>query len=386
MTNNIRFFESATEILTNDIYNSSFGILMTEKLLDIVDTRFVFVQKDESEERVLTYDYKKCVGCGICVYACPVNAIELQPVHDIALGLDMPPIMIDHTKCVFCGICFTFCFFNAFEFRINDVVLRKEDMPVYPKGFIKKTDTCVNCAICYKVCPTKAIERKIKLRRDDIQARNEGIVGNVTIDKDKCSYCGICVEFCNAFRAIEGDPLKPYQDILFDSNKCDYCKLCEDICPNKAIEVEGKRIIEDSLLDVAEVVLNVDACIFCGRCSKACPYEGVEHIKPITGKLILSEQFDQKCDPIGCKACMLICPTKAWFLEEGKMKVDEDICIHCGACENACPYDLIAVERIDVRVIINESPWTEGWMKAVDRIVSKSVAEEGDGRDVVIRL
>jgi len=187
-----------------------------ERTVEISGTEFIFQQKD-GEVRKLIYDYKKCVGCGICVYACPVNAVELQPVHDIVLGLDMPPVMIDHTKCVFCGICFAFCPVNAFRFIIDDFEIRREMTPAYLKGSVKKLENCVNCAICYKICPTNAIERKIKLKREDIPVRND-IKGSIRIDEEKCQLCGICVEFCSAFKAVESDGLRPYERIVVDED------------------------------------------------------------------------------------------------------------------------------------------------------------------------
>ncbi len=347
-----------------------------ERRVEVSDGELLFEQVTDVETRRLYYDYKKCVGCGICVYACPVSAVELQPVHDIALGVDMPPVMIDHTKCVYCGICFSLCPLNAFRFELDGFSVEKSMTPVWLAGKISKTDKCVNCSICQKVCPTGAVERVVKLRREDIPLRNEGVKGYVKVDEEKCTLCGKCVEFCSAFVAVEGEGLKPFEKILFDESKCDYCELCMDVCPSDAIEVKGMRVVEERLEDVAEVSIDEGKCIYCGRCLKACPYEGVEVEKPIFGKLVVYEHLLRlKCDPTGCKACVNICPTGAWEIREGFPTVDEDICIYCGACENACHLGLIRVVRINLRVERNETPWTSGWLKAVERVVKRRRAE-----------
>ena len=53
----------------------------------------------------------KCFGCGVCVKACPANAIVKTDY--IAPGKRLPAYTIDQDKCVKCGMCIASCKFKA---------------------------------------------------------------------------------------------------------------------------------------------------------------------------------------------------------------------------------------------------------------------------------
>lgn len=356
------------------------------------ETKFKYIQRAGDEVRELIYDYKVCNGCGICVYACPVNAIELGPVHDIAIGLEMPPVTIDHTKCAYCGICYAMCPFNAYEFYINGELVKKETLPLSPVRFTEiDYEKCVDCTLCYKACFENAIRRDVKITRQEIPEKNEGVEGKVVIDREKCNLCGICAEFCTVFKMVEKDPEPtdpmPYEDILLDESQCDYCKLCEDVCPEKAIAVEGSKRIDFKIEKLAEVSVNNERCTNCAYCEAVCPYDAIKTTKPMEGELFLYEPRMYRCDPVGCGACIKICNhNRVWYVSEdrGRVYFNAEHCIYCGACENACPYDLIGVIRVNYYTKENVSwePWVESWHKALSRVIEKKRAEEPERKIV----
>jgi dissimilatory sulfite reductase (desulfoviridin) alpha/beta subunit len=57
----------------------------------------------------------------------------------------------------------------------------------------------------------------------------------------------------------------------------------------------------------------------------------------IIGQRVPAHDFD-KCR--GCKKCQVeaACPVGAAVLVDGKLKVDESACNHCGRCKNTCPF------------------------------------------------
>ncbi len=321
-----------------------------------------------------------------------MNAIELGPVHEIAKGMEMPPVIIDHLKCAYCGICYSFCPYNAFEFYIDGKHVEKSTLPLSPVRYTYKYENCKECTLCYKVCPTKAISREKLVVRSSIPEKNEGLKGSLKIDKNKCNLCGICAEFCEVFRMVEKEilptDLMPYSDILIDESKCDYCKLCEEICPEKAITVEGRRIPYKLPEKIAKITIDQNVCSNCGYCEEICPYDAAKTIKPIEGKLSLFEARMARCDPVGCGACLKICRfNRVWYVSEDRKRVyfNEKFCIYCGACENACPYDLILVERKNyfTKETIYDAPWRNAWEDAVDRILKKERVKQPERISIV---
>ncbi|WP_135611389.1 4Fe-4S binding protein [Methanococcoides sp. AM1] len=345
--------------------------------MDIQGNHVLYKLASDRSEKTLDYDYKRCVGCGICVRICPTKALELGPIKEIATGMDAPPVMMDLEKCTFCSMCVNFCPVTALEMRTEGDFPEEELYPVLEYK-VEMNEKCVPCSLCEAACPEDAIELEYTFpKKEEIAPLKENAEGEIEIDTDKCNLCGICAAFCDAFLMLEKEPTAtdpmPFDQLIVDEDMCDYCMLCQDICPEDAIRVKGERPCEPPVVS-GHVTVDDDKCTRCGWCDAVCPYDAVDLIKPFEGELVLVEEHIEKCDTQGCHACFNICPSHLWYVpEDGKnIAAVHDLCTYCGACVNACPVDVIKVARSKVNhTDIPDTPWASEWKDAIDSLLTK---------------
>ncbi len=345
--------------------------IRVERTADVEDSKLIFTQlvkyREKIERRKLVFSAERCSGCQFCVYSCPTNSIQFEGYEMLFAGM---PLIIDHTTCCFCGICCDVCPEKAFEFSGAEVGEAKIKL----KGGAKKLESCVNCILCSEICPAEAVKFRLIKKIDDVHERRTGAKGTLKIDAEKCRLCGKCTAFCDALVAVKkdvkpSDP-KPFSEILLREEMCDYCGLCEKVCPNEAIIVVSDAKVEREVGEVAEVEIT-DACTECGLCKLACPYDGVEVEKSFEGEIKVQwERLKRVCDWESCRACLNVCRNGAWFVENGELKLEEELCKFCRACMYACPENLIEVKLTDIKAEIG---W-KGFLKAVNRILEEKTA------------
>lgn len=361
-----------------------------KKDMEVEGSRIRCIQRSDGSVKVLDYDYKRCNGCGICVTLCPVEALVLGPVVEIATGLDAPPVLIDVNACVFCGMCEAFCPVGAYEMKVDGKDYK--DLDEYPRLVSKAepNEGCLPCCLCEPVCPTEAITIVFYPTREDLGPLREDVEGEIAVDPEKCNFCGICAKFCEAFVLLEKEPkpadLVPFEQLLVDEDLCDYCGLCVALCPEEAITVEGKPLeLEEEMEFKGEIDVDQDLCIGCDRCLLVCPYDAMDVTKPFEGDIRLVDKQLHLCDPLGCHACFNVCPADCWYVgEDGKIAVGKDQCIFCGACVNACHCYAIEVDRTRVsHTRVKETPWAEEWKDAISSMVT-GVKKRPDVSGIVV--
>ncbi len=363
-----------------------------EITMDVQDDRLIFKWNTEKLKKTLDYDASRCSGCGLCKLVCPCDAIELGPIPEIAMGeIDAPKVMVDQNKCSYCGLCSAVCLTKAMKLKMDDQYIQENpDYPQFLKDIEIDKEKCIPCVLCEHACPNKSITADLKVpKKEDlvIYGKEPGkIEGEITIDKEKCTYCGLCERLCKAieisWRDVTPNNPAPGYDIRVVEDECDYCGLCEKICPDKAIKVNCKTEVDREIKDLewsGEIRIDREKCLTCGWCKAACPRDAIRVTKAFEGEIRL--HHPEKCDPVGCKACLNICPSKVWFIPEtmeekekfDKIAFNQDFCGFCGACQNACPEKIIEVIRKDVRYTKpNETPWSRMWEQTFLKLVGKA--------------
>ncbi len=342
--------------------------------MDVEGSHILYRLKTDKGKKTLDYDYKRCTGCGICVDVCPTEALELGPIYDIAKGMDIPPVMMDLDKCTFCSMCANLCSVSAFKMESEGDFPEDEEYPEL-EWDVSFNEKCLPCDICMTSCPEDAISVEYDFpTKEEVAPFKEGKDGEIEINMDKCTLCGLCARFCKAFLLLEKEPIPedpfPFEQLLVDEDLCDYCVLCADLCPEDAITVKGERRGEaPEIKGVAKV--DPDKCTVCGWCKIVCPYDAVDISKPFEGELMLIDTNVKKCDPSGCHACFNICPSHLWYVPDDGTNIAAriEMCTYCGACVNACPDDVMKVKRDEVHHSeILDKPWASQWKDAIASI------------------
>jgi 4Fe-4S ferredoxin len=252
---------------------------------------------------------------------------------------------------------------------------------------------CTGCGICMEICPREAIHAS-KIPKTEGEEAKPPIV---SINEEKCTYCGICEAFC-PFGAltikINGEHAIPVvnsesfpqliREITVDETKCGLdCLEIDDACPLHLIKVtvqtpDGKKVIDiESITDKeslkATLKIDMDSCPCCRLCETKFPDGTIRVAKIFHGNLRI---YREKC-PEGCHDCFDVCPIPSvlHLSDDGKVHVNELHCIYCGVCRIVCPEEgALELNRTRIR---HTEVRSGAWNKALEKLAStKAMTKE----------
>lgn len=166
-------------------------------------------------------------------------------------------------------------------------------------------------------------------RRQFVQMTGKGLTG-VALSSSLLSLLGVTQGQADA-GLVDVLPL-PEKLLVFNRAKCTACQRCEANCTlvnEKRVQPYVARIRVRDNMSYGEKGANDD----------------YQHGEGIFGYW----QFDaETCRQCKDAPCLTICPVKAISVNEknGARVIDQEVCIGCGACIQACPWDIPRINPI----------------------------------------
>lgn len=256
----------------------------------------------------------ECVECGKCTRDCKMGAILENPR------------LARLSECVECYDCVPACPKKAQSFRLIAKSKGKEERQVdlSRRRLLQGAGIGLAFAAMAKIDPG----RKHPQQAPGIQLSSESLIrppGALPEDEfvNRCVRCGTCMKACPTGglqpAIYEGGIEGFWTPVLVPKIGCctQECNACGQVCPTAAIR--PFKFEEKKGISIGRAMVDKSRCLAwsggrkCLVCREYCSYHAIEA---------------QAAHGVGCPV------------------VDNDKCVGCGACENACPIQPVAAIRV----------------------------------------
>jgi ferredoxin len=316
----------------------------------------------------------RCTGCGACAAGCPSASITMAEE-----GKRVPHF--DEGSCVRCLGCIASCPVGAVSFgprgggaSVTKIMLAA---PRPPRGsgdeaisrrlfLARASGLGLLAGFASLGLSMKPFARRPRVVMNGYERRPAAPPGAMTATRflGLCSACGSCLAVCPsgvlATSTTEWSLLdsgKPY--LAYARAYCQFeCDLCLRVCPTGALlplglETKKSRRLGKSIL-VRSTCIVVEKGTRCGACAEHCPSGAISMVRV----LALPEP-----------------------------RIDEELCVGCGACETVCPAKprtAIYVEGREVQDVAKALPRRPGDASDVQKTAPQApsrIEPEDRGRE-----
>ena len=132
--------------------------------------------------------------------------------------------------------------------------------------------------------------------------------------------------------------------------------LNDDRAPLPNPEEDHKQALTDFAINdrlvngTMAMAINTDRCVNCDDCLKACAatHNNLPRFNKHEGYTVKNLKIANACMHCVDPVCLVDCPTNAIHRDKstGNVIINEETCIGCTSCANACPYNNITMETL----------------------------------------
>ena len=274
-----------------------------------------------------------------CRYLCPLGAFL-----GVMARWNILKIKIDMDKCTKCNLCNIQCETQAIPFPEEKW----------------KSPECIYCFTCSSVCPTAAIDFKIGLEPESIEAIN--LSRRRVLMTTFLGLAAIPFFRLSPARSRASDKLiRPPGSIAEEKflQKCIKCGECMKVCPTNGLQPASTEAGPEGIWTPV-LVMKVGYCdYYCSLCTQVCPTGAIQELTiEAKNQIRMGTAWIDKnrCIPYkfgdNCIVCEEHCPVSPKAIKmleveaqlpDGSIKkpkapfIDTETCTGCGICENKCP-------------------------------------------------